>query len=99
MKAFADPMYLSIWKSKTTVLSSFHFNFNSLLRIRSDANAEITRMIMLRERRTGTVTPRDGDCDCGILSEVLDGLDKVVDMDDGAVVAAGEKRGNYYWDF
>ena len=56
-------------------------------------------MIMLRERRTGTVTPRDGDCDCGILSEVLDGLDKVVDMDDDAVVAAGEKMGNYYWDF
>ena len=48
-------------------------------------------MIMLRERRTGTVTPRDGDCDCGILSEVLDGLNKVVNEGDEAVVAAGEK--------
>ena len=63
---------------------------NSLLRIRSDTNAEITRMIMLRERRTsGTPRTSDGDCDCGILSDVLDGLNKVVA--DDAVVAAGEQ--------
>ena len=47
-------------------------------------------MIMLRERRTtGTTRTSDGDCDCGILSDVLDGLNKVVA--DDAVVAAGEQ--------
>ena len=47
-------------------------------------------MIMLRERRTtGTTRTSDGDCDCGILSDVLDGLNKVVE--DDAVVAAGEE--------
>ena len=47
-------------------------------------------MIMLRERRTsGTPRTSDGDCDCGILSDVLDGLNKVVA--DDAVVAAGEQ--------
>ena len=68
----------------------------SLPRIRSDTNAEITRMIMLRERRTtGATRTTDGDCDCGILSDVLDGLNKVVD--DDAVVAAGEQAdGKFY---
>ena len=58
-------------------------------RIRSDTNAEITRMIMLRERSGAPKGPRP-DCDCGILSEVLVGLDKVVEGDDAAVIEVGE---------
>lgn len=48
--------------------------------IRTKVNTEITRMIMLRET-TASVRPRTGDCDCGILDEVVDGLDQVVDTD------------------
>ena len=55
-------------------------------------------MIMLRERRTsGTPRTSDGDCDCGILSDVLDGLNKVVA--DDAVVAAGEQADGKFLPF
>ena len=45
-------------------------------------------MIMLRERR-GPQPKTSGDCDCGVLDQVLEGLNKVVN--DSPVVAEGEK--------
>ncbi len=58
-----------------------------LLAIRTKVNTEITRMIMLREA-TGTVRIRKDDCDCGILNEVYDGLENIIneggDKDEGA---------------
>lgn len=53
-----------------------------LLAVRTKVNTEITRMIMLREA-TGTVrTAPKGECDCGILDEVVDGLNQVVEGDE-----------------
>ena len=48
-------------------------------------------MIMLRES-TGQVRARKDDCDCGILGEVVDGLDGVLnqDKDEETVVEEGE---------
>ena len=62
-----------------------------LLAIRTKVNTEITRMIMLRES-TGQVRARKDDCDCGILGEVVDGLDGVLnqDKDEETVVEEGE---------
>ena len=56
-------------------------------------NTEITRMIMLRES-TGQVRARKDDCDCGILGEVVDGLDGVLNQGKGdeAVVEEGEEK-------
>ncbi len=63
-----------------------------LLAIRTKVNAEITRMIMLRES-TGKVRAIIDDCDCGILGEVMQGLDKVLqkeaEKEDDADVAEG----------
>jgi len=60
-----------------------------LLAVRTKVNGEITRIIMLRE--TGNpVKPRDGDCDCGILGDIVDGLGKVTgDEEEGEVVEEG----------
>ena len=48
-----------------------------LLAVRTKVNGEITRIIMLRETGNTGVVPRDGDCDCGILGEIVEGLGKV----------------------
>ena len=58
-------------------------------------NAEITRIIMLKENGNIIPVPR-GDCNCGILPSIVEGLDNVV-MDkekatvdgDAVVVDAG----------
>jgi len=48
-----------------------------ILQVRTNVNAEITRIIMLRE--TGNVIPVPrGDCNCGILPSIVEGLDNVV---------------------
>lgn len=50
-----------------------------LLAIRTKVNVEITRMLMLRES-SGTVrsSSKKDDCDCGILDEVFEGLEAVI---------------------
>jgi len=49
-----------------------------LLAVRSKINAEITRIIMLREAKAIPQT-RSSECDCGILKEISDGLQEVMD--------------------
>ncbi|CAB4056345.1 unnamed protein product [Lepeophtheirus salmonis] len=49
-----------------------------LLVIRTKANGEITRMIMLRTTSV-SIRSGNGECDCGILGEVVDDLNTVVD--------------------
>ena len=49
---------------------------------------------MLRE--TGIVRPKsDGDCDCGILKDIVDGLNKVVNSgeEEAEVVEVGDEEG------
>jgi hypothetical protein len=67
-----------------------------LLSIRTKVNGEITLMIMLRES-SGPSTRDSGDCDCGILGDVVKGLDEVIDMgeekgdeDDAEIVEEGD---------
>jgi len=65
-----------------------------LLSVRTKVNVEITRIIMLRE--TGIVRPKsDGDCDCGILKDIVDGLNKVVNSgeEETEVVEVGDEEG------
>lgn len=65
-----------------------------LLSVRTKVNGEITRIIMLRE--TGIVRPKsDGDCDCGILKDIVDGLNKVVNSgeEEAEVVEVGDEEG------
>jgi len=67
-----------------------------LLSVRTTVNTEITRIIMLRE--TDFVQPRtpEGDCDCGILGDIVEGLDGVINPgggDDATVVEAGPDDG------
>jgi hypothetical protein len=50
-----------------------------LLAVRSKINAEITRIIMLREAKGPAAQTRTSECDCGILKEISDGLMEVVD--------------------
>ena len=57
------------------------FTGKQLLAIRTKVNTEITRMIMLRET-TSTTPKKTGECDCGILGEVEEGLDGVVNMNE-----------------
>jgi hypothetical protein len=45
---------------------------------RSKINAEITRIIMLREAKSAPQT-RTSECDCGILKDISDGLQEVID--------------------
>ena len=47
-----------------------------LLAVRSKINAEITRIIMLREAKSIPQT-RTSECDCGIFKEISDGLQEV----------------------
>jgi hypothetical protein len=47
--------------------------------IRSKVNAEITRIIMLRESKGPSPQTRQSECDCGILKEISEGLEEVVD--------------------
>ena len=47
-----------------------------LLAIRSKINAEITRIIMLREAKAIPQT-RSSECDCGILKEIAEGLQEI----------------------
>jgi len=68
-----------------------------LLAIRTKVNGEITRMIMLRET-TGTVRKRpDDDCDCGVVGEVFDQLDSLVNKGkkdkDADIVEEGDQEG------
>jgi hypothetical protein len=69
-----------------------------LLSTRTTVNTEITRIIMLRE--TDFVQPRtiEGDCDCGILGEIVEGLDTVINpggvADDAEVVETGPTDGD-----
>ena len=70
-----------------------------LLAIRSKANTEITRMIMLREATGSSPRAPVGECDCGILGEVDEGLNNVVNMGDKDEEKqedseAGEEGGN-----
>ena len=58
------------------------------MNFRSKVNAEITRMIMLRET-TATVRRVQDDCDCGILGEVVDGLDAAMGEEEGEVAEEG----------
>ena len=51
-----------------------------LLAIRTKVNSEITRMIMLRESSGLTRSRPTDDCDCGILGEVVEGLDNVINQ-------------------
>ena len=51
-----------------------------LLAIRTKVNAEITRMIMLRES-TGIVRKATDDCDCGILDEIVTGMDDILNAE------------------
>merc|ERR1712012_1265124 len=63
-----------------------------LLSVRTKVNGEITRIIMLRETGVIIRTP-DGECDCGILKDIVDGLNKVVDQgeEEGEVVEVGQE--------
>lgn len=62
--------------------------------MRTKVNGEITRIIMLRE--TGSIPKRssDDECDCGILKDIVAGLDKVVnDGEEEVVVEEGAEEG------
>ena len=50
-----------------------------LLSIRTTVNGKITQLIMLRENTV--VTDSGEDCDCGILSTILKGLDEIIGVD------------------
>jgi len=68
-----------------------------LLSTRTTVNTEITRIIMLRETDFVSVRTPEGDCDCGILGEIVDGLDTIINPggagDDAEVVEAGPTDG------
>eukprot|EP00095_Tigriopus_kingsejongensis_P007137 maker-scaffold687_size111633-snap-gene-0.26 protein:Tk07137 transcript:maker-scaffold687_size111633-snap-gene-0.26-mRNA-1 annotation:"pollen specific glycine-rich protein grp16" len=69
-----------------------------LLAIRTKVNGEITRMIMLRESSASTRTAPKEDCDCGILGELVEGLENVLNKEknqeeEGAQDAAGDQEG------
>lgn len=51
-------------------------------------NGEITRIIMLRESGIIPSTREAKDCDCGILGEIVDGLNKVAN--DGGDAAGSD---------
>ena len=53
-----------------------------LLAVRSKINAEITRIIMLKEAKA-LPQARSSECDCGILKEISDGLQEVQDASKG----------------
>ena len=56
-------------------------------------NTEITRIIMLRETGNPRSRPPTGECDCGVLEDVVDGLNKVIGEDedeDAEVIEAGK---------
>jgi len=57
-----------------------------LLSVRTKVNTEITRIIMLRESGPRSTRPPTGDCDCGILEDVVVGLNKVIGEGEGAEV-------------
>lgn len=67
-----------------------------LLSVRTQVNTEITRIIMLRETGGPGVTTKTGDCDCGILEEVVTGLNGVIGKDkddkDAEVIEAGAEE-------
>ena len=45
-------------------------------------NTEITRIIMLRETGKTPIRPKSGECDCGVLEDVVDGLNGVIGGDE-----------------
>ena len=49
-------------------------------------NTEITRIIMLRESGGRIRTTPTGECDCGILEDVVVGLNGVIGEDEDAEV-------------
>ena len=56
-------------------------------------NTEITRIIMLRETGRIKTNRPTGECDCGILEDVVDGLNQVIGEDedeDAEVIEAGK---------
>ena len=55
-------------------------------------NTEITRIIMLRETGKTKSRPQTGECDCGILEEVVVGLNGVIGEDPDAEVIEEGKR-------
>jgi hypothetical protein len=61
-----------------------------LLAIRTKVNSEITRMIMLRETTSTVRKGPDDDCDCGVVGEVFDGLDNVINKGEGEEEEGGE---------
>lgn len=64
-----------------------------LLSVRTKVNTEITRIIMLRESGGPRRSPPTGECDCGILEDVVDGLNKVIGEDgDAEVIEAGAEE-------
>lgn len=64
-----------------------------LLSVRTKVNTEITRIIMLRETGGTPRRPPTGECDCGILEDVVIGLNKVIGEDEDAeVIEAGAEE-------
>lgn len=61
--------------------------------MRTKVNGEITRIIMLRE--TGSIPKRSSsdECDCGILKDIVSGLDKVVNDGEEEVIEEGAEEG------
>ena len=54
-------------------------------------NTEITRIIMLRETGGTRSRPATGECDCGILEDVVIGLNGVIGEDkDAEVIEEGK---------
>ena len=59
--------------------------------VRTKVNTEITRIIMLRETGIIRTTRPEGECDCGILEEVVDGLNGVIGEDtDAEIIEEGK---------
>jgi len=64
-----------------------------LLSVRTKVNTEITRIIMLRETGIRRSIPT-GECDCGILEDIVDGLNTVIgnDKENTEVIEEGAKE-------
>lgn len=64
-----------------------------LLSVRTKVNTEITRIIMLRETGGTIRRPPTGECDCGILEDVVVGLNGVIGEDtDAEVIEEGAEE-------
>jgi len=64
-----------------------------LLSVRTKVNTEITRIIMLRETGGTRSRPPTGECDCGILEDVVIGLNGVIGEDkDAEVIEEGAEE-------